>query len=215
MRNPTLERPGKIDGEPRTAGAAAPARIDGGADDARLMLRFKAGDAQAFHDLYARHRGPLYRYFLRQAPRDAADDLYQETWLKVIRGAVGYSAAAPFSAYLYRIAHNVLVDHYRRAARGALDTGDDGLPDLPAPNEPLDAAFDRASLKERLSAAIAALPPPQREAFLLREETDLTLDEIAAVVGATRETVKSRLRYAVQRLRRALGDADEPQERRA
>ncbi len=213
MRNPTPERPGANDGEP-AGRAAAPARALDGGDDARLMLRFKDGDAQAFHDLYARHRGPLYRYFLRQAPHDTADDLYQETWLKVIRGAAGYSATAPFSAYLYRIAHNVLMDHYRRASRGTVDAVDD-VPEAPAPTEPLDAALDRATLRARLSAAIAALPPPQREAFLLREETSLTLDEIAAVVGANRETVKSRLRYAVRRLRQALGDADEPLERRA
>jgi len=211
MRHPISQRHETIGGEP-TSAAARPRR-EGGRDDTELMLRFKAGDARSFHDLYARHRGPLYRFFLRQAHREAADDLYQETWLKVIRGAASYSASAPFAAYLYRIAHNVLVDHYRRTAHCAFDDADD-LPDVADPDDPPEAELDRATLKRRLSAAIAALPPPQREAFLLREETELTLDEIAAVVGTNRETIKSRLRYAVLKLRRALADADEPMEKR-
>jgi len=208
MRHPISQRPETIDGEPVSA---APRR-DG--EDTELMLRFRAGDARSFHDLYARHRGSLYRFFLRQVPRDTADDLYQETWLKVVRGAASYSASAPFAAYLYRIAHNVLVDHYRRAARGDLG-GTDDLPDIADPDDPPETELDRATLKARLSAAIAALPPPQREAFLLHEETELTLDEIAAVVGTNRETIKSRLRYAVIKLRRALAEADQPMEKRA
>lgn len=173
--------------------------------DHQLMLRFRDGHAASFDALYERHRGPLYRYFARQAARASVDDLFQETWLRVIRAKAGYRHGASFRAYLYRIAHNVLVDHYRRESHPARPAAADALdPADPAPGP--DGCYDAAALRAAFVAALAALPAEQREAFLLHEEARLTLEQIAAVVGTGRETVKSRLRYAAKRLREALGE---------
>lgn len=177
------------------------------------MLRFKAGDSRAFTALYRRHKGPLYRYFLRQTPHDIAEDLYQDTWLRVIHSADRYTASAPFAAYLYRIAHSALVDHWRRSGQRFVDSADDLSLDPVDPGEPADATFDRETLRTRLSAAISRLPPLQRDALLLKEEAGLTLAQIGEVVGANRETVKSRLRYAYDRLRHALRDERPTEER--
>ena len=177
------------------------------------MLRFRDGEAAAFEALYRRHRGPLYRYFVRQATRDVVDDLFQEVWMRVIRARARYRSAGPFAAYLYRIAHNVLVDHYRQSARDADPTDPAAL----QPQDPGAGPADdyRASeLRREIAAALETLPSEQREAFVLQQEAGLTLEEIGHVVGANRETVKSRLRYANQRLRKALAH-HELAERRA
>ena len=171
------------------------------------MLRYRDGDVEAFETLYNRHRGPLYRYFIRQVSRAQVDDLFQEVWLRVIRGQDRYRAAAPFSAYLYRIAHNVLVDHYRRTGRRVEFSAPDP-PELDDPGSTPERAFVQGELRERLLGALDDLPAPQREVFLLHQEGGLTLEQIGQVVGVGRETVKSRLRYAVNRLRRELAEIE-------
>jgi RNA polymerase sigma-70 factor, ECF subfamily len=177
---------------------AAPIRSSSvvGLSDTALMVRFKAGESRAFDELYQRHRSPLYRYYLRQAPRAAVDDLFQETWLRLIKGCSSYEPSAPFGAYLFRIAHNVLVDHYRRSGRApelVADAELDAIDQSPQPP----GVYRQTALRE-------SLPASQREAFLLHQEGGLTLEEIAQIVGSNRETVKSRLRYAVARLRKIL-----------
>jgi len=169
------------------------------------MLSFQGGRSASFETLYERHRRPLYRYFARQVEAMFVDDLFQDTWLKVIRAKGGYRADAPFQAYLYRIAHNVLVDHYRRRAQPALPAATDDL-DPPDEAPGPERSAQTAELRAALVAALRSLPPEQREAFLLHEEGGLTLEQIADVVGSGRETVKSRLRYAVKRLRQALDE---------
>jgi RNA polymerase sigma-70 factor (ECF subfamily) len=182
--------------------------------DHELMLEFQGGHAASFDTLYARHRGPLYRYFARQAARATVDDLFQETWLRIIRGKAGYRADASFRAYLYRIAHNVLVDHYRRERHASRPVATEGLdPEDPAPGP--EADYAALALRTAFTAALEALPAAQREAFLRLEEAGLTLDQIAHAVGTGRETVKSRLRYAVRRLREALARDREHEEQRA
>lgn len=168
------------------------------------MERFRDGHAASFERLYERHRGPLYRYFARQAAKDNVDDLFQETWLRLIRAKTRYRPAAPFRAYLYQIAHSVLVDHYRRQGHASRPQTDASLDPIDPSNGPEDA-YEAGSLRSAFIAALDALPAEQREAFLLHEEAGLTLEQIAEVVGARRETVKSRLRYAARRLREALG----------
>jgi RNA polymerase sigma-70 factor (ECF subfamily) len=182
--------------------------------DNELMLRFRDGDPRAFETLYRRHRGPLYRYFLRQADRAQADDLFQELWLKVVKGRARYVPSGSCVAYLYRIAHNVLVDHYRAARRPSelVETlgpdADDGAPWS-------ETEYEAAVLRGMLAAAIDQLPCAQREVLMLHQETELSLEEIGRVVGVSRETVKSRLRYAVRRLRAALTSAEPALEKRA
>lgn len=177
------------------------------------MLAYRDGDAAAFEALYARHRGRLFRYLLHQCGRhEQADEMFQEIWMSVIRARGGYEVSARFTTWLYRIAHNRLIDGFR--ARGRLaefeaDAGDAEAdpPDCPAPaSAQPERLLERAQLAGRLLAAVEALPGPQREAFLLATEGGLTVEEIANATGTGFETAKSRLRYAYSRLRSELGD---------
>jgi RNA polymerase sigma-70 factor (ECF subfamily) len=174
------------------------------ATDEGLMAAYRDGDASAFDALYARHRAPLFRYVLRGVrSRALAEELYQDIWMRVIEARRRYSPTAKFTTWLYTIAHNRLVDHWRRRelaavpaeAAEAVPAGADAAPDR--------RAEGRRAL-ERLAAAIEALPHAQREAFLLHEETGLTALEIAAVTASDPEAVKSRLRYAYAKLRQAV-----------
>jgi len=176
------------------------------------MLRYRAGDANAFTQLYARHKGPLYRYLLRQCGQPAvAEELFQDVWLKLIAARSGYTVQAKFTTWLYRLAHNRLIDHYRASTRRLPASYAEDCPEwaaIPAPTEAQpENQEDRRRQAERLLTLLAKLPEAQREAFLLKEEAGLSLETIAQITGTGRETVKSRLRYALARLRRGLGGA--------
>ncbi len=181
-----------------------------GESDEALMMRYAAGDAGAFEALYRRHRGPLYRYLLRQTGSEAvAEELFQDIWLKVVKARARYEVRALFRTWLYRIAHNRLIDHYRRSARGLPRSyggdGPDDPDDCPAPGavQP-EHRVQWAQNLDRLLELVQALPEAQREAFLLKVQGGLSVDEIAEATGVGRETAKSRLRYALDRLRRGL-----------
>lgn len=166
------------------------------------MAAYRGGDARAFDTLYARHRTRLFRFVLRSVKaRAVAEELYQEVWMRVIEARASYAPKARFTTWLYTIAHNRLVDHWRK--RGltlvALE-GDDVVSSSP---DPADHAQARESLA-RFAAALEALPALQREAFLLYEESGLSIVEIAAATGANEETAKSRLRYATAKLKAAV-----------
>lgn len=175
--------------------------------DEALMLRYRDGDAKAFELLYQRHKGPMYRYLLRQCgSRALAEELFQDVWTRLIQARSRYVVKAGFTTWLFRIAHNRLVDHYRRQAHGVVMTACAGpLPEPPvaASQEPENRVHGEQRL-QRLLTLLEALPDEQREAFLLREEAGLSVAEIGRVTGTARETAKSRLRYAVQRLREGL-----------
>lgn len=180
-------------------------------EDSALMLRYASdGDVAAFEMLYRRHNDALYRYLLRLANnRDTAADLFQEVWARIIKARRRYRASAKFSTYLYRVAHNTFIDHLRRNKRYGKGPDDD--PDRrPCGGAGPDTLTERALARERLLAALAELPFEQRDAFLLHEEGGLGLDDIAAVTGVPRETAKSRLRYAVAKLRAALEERTAP-----
>jgi RNA polymerase sigma-70 factor (ECF subfamily) len=184
--------------------------------DEELMLAYGAGDAAAFDALYARHKGGVYRYLLRQCRQPGvADELFQDVWMNLIRARASYAPTAKFTTWLYRLAHNRMVDHFRASGHLTLVSADDEAHEdaviaLPAARatEPAARAENR-ELGERLRAALSALPPPQREAFLLQQEAALSLSEIAELTGVGVETVKSRLRYAMAKLRAELADLDE------
>jgi len=179
-------------------------------DDSALMLRYGDGDVQAFEILYRRHNDAIYRYLLRlSGHRDSADDIFQDVWGKIIKARASYRPTAKFTTFLYRVAHNCFIDHVRRNKRHSMNTVLE--PEFHSdPGESPETATERSLARERLEIALTTLPEEQRDAFLLREEGGLSVDQIAAVTGCNRETAKSRLRYAVAKLRSAI---DEPAER--
>jgi RNA polymerase sigma-70 factor (ECF subfamily) len=187
-----------------------------GADDTdeALMLRYAQGDAAAFDDLYGRHRGGVFRYVLRHlnGNRAAAEELFQDVWMNLIGARERYRVEAKFTTWLYTMAHNRVIDHYRRQRPLEVvslegDEDDDPPPQIAAPPtaQPERAAQARQEAA-RLLALVEGLPAAQREVFLLYEEGGLSLEEIASVTGSDREAVKSRLRYAMDKLRRGMGD---------
>lgn len=188
--------------------AYAPA-MEHALDDSALMLRYRDGDIEAFETLYKRHKDPLYRYLLRRCNcRDTAEDVYQEVWGKIVKSRENYRPTAKFTTFLYHVAYNCFVDYLRRNKRHADNTVLE--PEAHAdPGEPTESLTERALARRRLEAALETLPDEQRDVFLLHEEAGLSLDDIASVTGCQRETAKSRLRYAVKKLRAAI---DEPPE---
>jgi RNA polymerase sigma-70 factor, ECF subfamily len=178
-------------------------------DDTQLMLRYCAGDVRAFEHLYARHKSALYRY-LKQlcGGAELANDVFQEVWSKVIDARDDYQVRAQFRTWLFRIAHNCAVDHLRRANRlslreiAASEGWVEQFPD--ADHEQPDALLSQAEVQAALQLALSTLPHEQREVFVLYEESGLGLQEIAQITQVNMETAKSRLRYALNKLRKAL-----------
>ena len=171
------------------------------------MIDFKAGDLMAFNLLYARHKGPSYRYMLKQcSDQSMADDLMQELWGKLINAKESYEPTAKFTTWLYTIAHHVLVDHHRRFARQQLPLGSDTdvesltTVDIHSPEQQTVANQQ----KKTINYCLKRLPAIQLETFLLKQETDLNLEQIAEIVDCSLEAAKSRLRYAYQSLRKCL-----------
>lgn len=185
--------------------------MDAEIDDATLMERYRKGDVAAFELLYVRHKAPLYRYLRHQCrPRDAAADVFQEVWSRVIASRGRYEVRAAFKTFLYRIAQHCVIDHHRLRARkrtdrmDSVDTYSEVLP--AADHEQPEAQVSHAQLDRAFKQALEELPDEQRTVFLLCEEGGLSLKEIAEVTGANAETVKSRLRYALGKLRHALAE---------
>jgi RNA polymerase sigma-70 factor (ECF subfamily) len=170
--------------------------------DEALLLRFGRGELPAFEALYQRHAAQVWRY-IRRSVDDAtlADELLQEVWLRVIAHARGYSAAAPFTAWLFTLVRDRMLDALRARHPEAMLEGDDGP--AGAQGEPFAAAL-RGAPGDVLLAALAALPHPQREAFLLQAEGALGVAQIAAVTRVPVATARSRLRAACVALRAAL-----------
>jgi RNA polymerase sigma-70 factor (ECF subfamily) len=178
--------------------------VDLADSDEDLMLRYAAGEAAAFDALYGRYRVRLLRYLVRLTGHNAvAEELYQDTWSRVIDARARYAPSARFAAWLFRIAHHLAIDHLRKLHPTV--NADDvlvGFPGLPEDDPAL--ALDQAEQMERLAGLVEALPMEQRAVLLMRAEGDLTLEEIAVTVGTGRETIKSRLRYALAKLREGL-----------
>jgi RNA polymerase sigma-70 factor (ECF subfamily) len=174
------------------------------AGDEQLMLAYREGDAGAFEQLYRRHKGALFRFVLRSVrDRATAEELYQEIWMRAIEARGRYEVRSKFTTWLYTIAHNRLVDHWRRGGLSLVSLDDHDAPSsMPDPAHHAEA---REALA-RFAAALERLPPAQREAFLLHEEAGLTVPEIAAATGSNEEAAKSRLRYAMTKLKAALAD---------
>lgn len=174
--------------------------------DEELMLLYQQGDAAAFEILYTRHKGPVYRYVLRQCDgRETTNELVQDIWMKLIQNHGSYKVKAKFTTWLYTIARHRLIDYYRQQGNRAFDMDNSQLETVGATEyEQPDVRADLQQQLERLSVVVESLPVLQREVFLLKEEAGMDLEEIAKLTGVNRETVKSRLRYAVKKIRQVI-----------
>jgi RNA polymerase sigma-70 factor (ECF subfamily) len=174
------------------------------------MLAYREGDAAAFDQLYARHKGALFRFVLRSIrERARAEELYQEIWMRVIEARTRYEVSAKFTTWLFTIAHNRLTDHWRKKGLAVVSLDDPDDPPGDPPAGPAAEPLRRLEARERLArfaAALEALPPAQRETFLLYQEAGMSIAEIARATGAGEEAAKSRLRYAMTKLKEAAGD---------
>jgi RNA polymerase sigma-70 factor (ECF subfamily) len=171
-------------------------------EDAQLMLAYGRGDMRAFETLYSRHRGALYRYLVRQArDTEIAHDLFQEVWSRVIVNRSRYEPRAKFRTFLFTLAHTCFIDHCRRvkARPSSMGVDDADAADLLCTDVSAgpDSALERDDTSRHYRAALATLPQEQRDVYLLHEESDLSLEEIARITGVGPETAKSRLRFGV------------------
>lgn len=186
--------------------AAAVAADD--AIDRDLMRDWCGGDNDAFDRLYDRHRVALHRFMLNSSGADAiANELFQDVWLKAINGRDGYTSEAPFRAWLFRIARNRVIDHYRRQPARPDEAFDETvLHEIDGVDRPLgpDELANTAQRGDALQVALQSLPIEQREAMVLKHVAGMSLAEIADAVDTSAETVKSRLRYARLKLRQLL-----------
>jgi RNA polymerase sigma-70 factor (ECF subfamily) len=185
--------------------------------DEELLADFQQGDAGAFERLLRRHRAPLYTFLLRMlGDRERAEDLAQETFLRVVKGAKDWEPRARFQSWMYAIARNLCTDRARRDrfrkaesldAEPAEGTSASILDAVADPGPLPDRAAESERLRPLLERALLSLPPEQREVFLLREQAGVPFKEIAELLGANENTVKSRMRYALEGLRKALASA--------
>jgi RNA polymerase sigma-70 factor (ECF subfamily) len=187
--------------------------------DEMLMLRYQRGDAEAFRSLAIRHRiGVMSFAFRYVSDSQVAEDVFQDTFLRLIRQAKRYKPQAKFTTLLYTIARNLCIDHLRKmehrkhqslsAGTDQNDEDSDTLENIiPGENPDADKSLFRKDLQKVLRKAIEALPDEQREVFILREYEDLRFREIAKVTRTTTNTVKSRMRYALANLRKSLAKA--------
>lgn len=196
--------------------------VQGDATDEMLMVRYQRGDRGAFAELVRRHESPIYNFVVRQLREPSvSEDVTQDVFLRVVQKASEFKHEARFSTWLYTIARNLCIDQIRKASHRrhpSLDQPprgtDDGRPlgdSIPdsRPGTSAERAVVGAEVASRIVTAVDALPDDQREVFLLREVGNLPFKEIAEVTGVGENTVKSRMRYALDRLQNALSDFEE------
>lgn len=191
--------------------------------DEVLMMRFQSGDSSALAHLVRRHKTSLYNVVLRQIRHaSTAEDIVQEVFVRVVQKASDFKHEAKFSTWVYTIARNLCVDNLRKmslrrhpsldqpssAAADSQETLGERLADS-GPNASIERVAMRTDIAQRITQAVEELPPDQREVFLLREVANLPFAAIAEVIGAPENTIKSRMRYALERLQAALSDYEE------
>jgi RNA polymerase sigma-70 factor, ECF subfamily len=185
--------------------------------DETLMVKYQQGDVRAFEILLNRHRKPIFNFVFRfVGSKEVAEDMLQETFMRVIKGAADYERQAKFTTWLYTIARNLCVDQSRRRKHrkhasldqpmSASEESGTLLDVLPGNEMAADRRSVNKQLHETMHRAIAALSEEQREVFLMREFLDMPFKEIADVVGVPENTVKSRMRYALEKLRLELDE---------
>jgi RNA polymerase sigma-70 factor, ECF subfamily len=190
--------------------------------DEDLMVAYQQGEVRAFEVLLTKHRKPIFNFILRfVGDKETAEDVLQETFMRVIRGAETYKRQAKFTTWVYTIARNLCVDmsrrrkHRKHASLDAPIGSDDNAGTLLDVVPSADMSSERQTINKQLHAemqrAIDALQEDQREVFVLREFMDMPFKEIAEVVGVSENTIKSRMRYALEKLRLELDRYKEQQ----
>ncbi|MBT8113315.1 MAG: sigma-70 family RNA polymerase sigma factor [Gammaproteobacteria bacterium] len=180
--------------------------------DENLMLQYQQGEQAAFEILYRRYKDVLYRYFLKHcSDRSQSEELYQEVWIKLINSAARYKPKAKFKTYLFTIAHNTLVDFYRKAKPSQIIEFEEAemTEEFTNNSTPLAMPEDEFTLKQKTNLFIQtleALPADQKEAAILHFEQEMSVQEIAEITQVKTETAKSRLRYAKNKLKAAILD---------
>lgn len=185
-------------------------------EDAELMTRFKRGDARAFEQILARHKRGVFNFCLKMlGDRAAAEDALQEVFLRVVRSAKDWERQAKLTTWIYTIARNHCIDAIRKAThrktasldhplKGSEEEGSALMDRVADEGIGPDRGAESARMRERIASAIAALPAEQREVFVMREHAGMPFKDIASVVGVPENTVKSRMRYALEHLRESL-----------
>lgn len=172
--------------------------------DEQLVGSYLEGDQYCFEKLYERYKRRLYSYLNRLVFRaDLADDIFQQTWIKVVHQLPRYQSHGKFQAWLLTIAHNCAMDHFRKERRRN-EVPDEHVSPLTAPD--IDEGWrklDRQALATALSAALAKLPAEQREVFVLRQE-GVSFKEIAEIQDCSINTALGRMQYALRGLRKRL-----------
>jgi RNA polymerase sigma-70 factor, ECF subfamily len=184
--------------------------------DEKLMARFQKGQLGAFEILLERHRRGIFYFILRfTSNRDTAEDLLQDVFLRVVAKKATFQRRSKFTTWLYTIARNLSIDHLRKMRhRNAASLDQPRKPgsesevtlmdQIGTKEAPTDQKAHERRLRDHIARAIGSLSPEQREVFLMREENGLPFEEIAEIVKAPLNTVKSRMRYALQNLKSDL-----------
>ncbi len=189
--------------------------------DESLLSRYRRGEVDAFRTLVRRHQRPLYNFALRQVRTPSvAEDIVQDVFVRIVQNVETFKEESRFSTWAYTIARNLCIDHLRKRVHrrhASLDAGGEGEDGEGTPlGERIagsGAGADRAAIGNQLQghirAAVEALPEDQREVFLMRQVGELPFKDIAEIVGVSENTVKSRMRYALERLQGALAEFED------
>ena len=178
--------------------------------DEELMLQYQKGNQAAFEDLYRRYKDVLYRYFIKHcSDSHQSEELYQEVWIKLINSTARYQPKAKFKTYLFTIAHNTLIDFYRKAKPTQSFEIEDAemteeLTNNPATLSLPEDEFTLMQKTKQFMQALEELPAHQKEAAILYFEQEMSVQEIAEITQVKTETAKSRLRYAKNKLKTAI-----------
>ncbi len=180
--------------------------------DEQLMTIFRTpGNAQqqrAFEALYQRHKGPLFRFIKKSINNEQdAKEVFQELWFKIINNKHQYDHNKKFTTWVYTIARRLMIDQFRKTGRMAeltrLDSSTETAVIDPNIKQP-ENEFEAKQIAKELNHSISLLPPNQRQTFVLKQESGLSIKEIAQITSQPHEQIKSQYRYAVQKIKMAL-----------
>jgi RNA polymerase sigma-70 factor (ECF subfamily) len=173
--------------------------------DEDLVIALKAGDTASLGYLVARWEQPLFRFVYRHLPRrEEAQDICQETFLRVLRKSHHFRRGGKFSTWMYQIALNLCRDHARKHRRWGFPVEEEGIDRAPGEEEGPTKEIQRRQERDAVHKALERIPVEQREVLVLKEFEGLKFREIAEILDCPESTVKSRMYYGLRALRGAL-----------